>query len=50
MLYISRVFDIHSFLASVNFCRLRITFSNNLDPDQDPQNVSPDMDPNCLTL
>ena len=27
-----------------------ITFANNLDPDQDRQNVSPDLDPNGLTL
>ena len=26
---------IHSFLASGKFCRLIITFSNSLDPDQD---------------
>ena len=25
-------------------------FANTLDPDQDSQNVGPDMDPNCLTL
>ena len=27
-----------------------ITFANSLDPDQDRQNVGPDLDPNCLTL
>ena len=27
-----------------------ITFANILVPDQDRQNVSPDLDPNCLTL
>ena len=32
------------------FCLLLITFSNRLDPDQDQQNVSPNLDPNCLTL
>ena len=32
------------------FCRLLITLANNLDPDQDRQNVGPDMDPNRLTL
>ena len=26
------------------------TFANRLDPDQDRQNVGPDLDPNCLTL
>ena len=40
----------HFFLASRKFCRLIITFSNSLDPDQDWQNVSPDLEPNCLTL
>ena len=29
---------------------LLITFANSLDPDQDRQNVGPDLDPNCLTL
>ena len=26
------------------------TFASSLDPDQAPQNVGPDLDPNCLTL
>ena len=26
-----------------------LTFSNSLDPDQDRQNVVPDLDPNSLT-
>ena len=30
--------------------RLLITFANSLDPDQDRQNVGPDLDPNRLTL
>ena len=34
----------------VTFCRLLITLPNSLDPDQDGQNVGPDLDPNCLTL
>ena len=34
--------------ASGDFCRLLKIFENNLDPDQDRQNVSPDLDPNCL--
>ena len=34
----------------VSFCRLPITFANSLDPNQDRQNVGPDLDPNCLTL
>ena len=29
-------------------CHLLIAFANSLDPDQDNQNVSPDLDPNCL--
>ena len=39
-----------SSLASGDFCCLLITFANSLDPDQDRQNVGPDLDPNCLTL
>ena len=31
-------------------CHLLITFANSLDPDQDRQNVSPDLDANWLTL
>ena len=40
----------NSFLVSGNFCCLLIIFANSLDPDQDPQNVGPDLDPNCFTL
>ena len=40
----------NSFLASSDFCRLLITFANNLDPDQDRQNVGPDLDLKYLTL
>ena len=36
--------------ANGNFCRLKITFANSLDPDQARLNVGPDGDPNCLTL
>ena len=32
------------------FCRLLITLANNFDPDQDQQNVGPDLGPNRLTL
>ena len=39
-----------SFLASGDFCRLLITFANGLDPDQDRQNVGPDLDTINLTL
>ena len=38
--------SINSFLASADFCRLQITFANNLDPDQNRQNVGPDLGPN----
>ena len=41
---------LNSFLASGYICRLLITFENRLDPDQDRQNVGPDLDPNRLTL
>ena len=36
--------------ASGDFCHLLITFANSLDPDQDQQNLRPDLDPNCWTL
>ena len=38
----------NSLLAAT--CRLLITFANSFDPDQDRQNVGPDLDPNPLTL
>ena len=41
---------VNSFLASSKFCHLPITFANSLDPDQDRQNISPDLDPNQLAL
>ena len=41
---------INSLLASCDFYRLLLTFANSLDPDKDQQNVSPDLDPNYLTL
>ena len=41
---------VNSFLASGDFCHLLITFANSLDPDQNGQDVGPDVDPNCLTL
>ena len=34
--------------ASSNFCSLLITFANCMDPDQDRQNVGPDLDLYCL--
>ena len=42
--------EFNSFLATGDFCRLLITFTNSLVPDQDRQNVVPDLDPNRLTL
>ena len=39
---------LNSFLNSGDFCCLLITFANSLDPDQDRQNVGPDLDPICL--
>ena len=54
--YTNFCFPVNSFLANFgnfcggNFCGLLITFANSLDPDQDRQNVGPDLDPNCLTL
>ena len=33
------------FLASGYFCRLLISFANSLDPDQDRQNVGPELYP-----
>ena len=38
------------FLSSGDFCCLLITFANSLDPDQDRQNVGPDLGLNRLTL
>ena len=35
----------NSFLARGDFCCLLITLANSLDPDQDQQNVGPDLDP-----
>ena len=40
----------NSFLASSNFCCLPIAFVKSLDPEQDRQNVGPDLDQNRLTL
>ena len=47
---VSIILRLNSFLASGNFYHLLISFANSLDPDQDRQNVGPDLDPNCLTL
>ena len=40
----------NSFLDSGDFCCLLINFANSLDPDQDQQEVGPDLDPKHLTL
>ena len=40
---------VNSIPVSGGICRLVITFVNSLDPDPDRQNVSPDLDLNCLT-
>ena len=37
-------------LFSGGLSAVLITFANSLDPDQDRQNVGPDLDPNRLTL
>ena len=40
----------YPFLASGDFCHLLITFVNNLGPDQDQENVGPDLDPNHFDI
>ena len=40
--------SVNSFLANGDFRHLLIAFANILDPDQDQQNIGPDLDPNCL--
>ena len=42
--------SILTLLVSGDFCRLLIAFANSLDPDQDRQDVGPDLGPNRLTL
>ena len=44
------VWVFNTFLASSNFCRLLNTLANSFDPDQDQQNVGPDLDQNHFTL
>ena len=41
---------INSLFVSGDLYRLLMSFANSLDPDQDRQNVGPDLDPNRLTL
>ena len=42
--------QLNYFLACGDFYRVFITYANSLDPDQDRQNVGPDLDPNSLAL
>ena len=35
---------------NLSFCSLLITFANSLDPDQDQNNVGPDLVPNRLSF
>ena len=41
---------VNPFLASDDLCGVLINFANSLDPDQQRQNVGPDLDPNRSTL
>ena len=41
---------VNSIPATGNFCHLRITFANSLDPDQARLSVGPDQDLKGLTL
>ena len=49
-LFINIAIYLISYLASSYFIHLLITFANSLNPDQDRQNVGPDLDPNHLML
>ena len=46
---ISTIDVFNFFHASRDLCLLMIIFANALDPDQNQQNVGPDLDPNRLT-
>ena len=50
LLLMTYVYHSNSLPASGDFCRLLLIFANSFDPDQDRQDVGPDLDPNCLTL
>ena len=41
---------VNSFQAGANFCRLLITFANNLEPGQADKMLGLNLDPNCLTF
>ena len=45
---IQNIYDLNSFPARGDYCRLLINFANSLDPDQARQNVGHDLDPKCL--
>ena len=47
MLFVVCLFFLNHFFGKNSF-RLSIRVSNWLDPDQDRQNIGPDLDPNCL--
>ena len=49
-LTVDHLIPIEHYHFPCNFCRPLITLENSLDPDQDRQNVSPDLDLNWLTL
>ena len=49
-MYALYLVSLNSLSANGDFYCLLITFTNSLDPDQDRQNVGPDLDLNCLTL
>ena len=40
---------VNAFFAIGNFCRLLIASANSLDPDQDQQDMGPDLNQNRLT-
>ena len=44
------IFTLSMLAATIKVCCLLITFSNASDPDQDRQNINPDLEPNRLTL
>ena len=46
----NKIVYLNFFLASGEFHSLLISFANSLEPDQDRQNVGPDLDTNHLTL
>ena len=48
--HLKTVLILSSFLACGDLISLLTAFANCLDPDQDRQNVGPDLDQNCLTL